>query len=80
MKNITISMPDELARKVGVMAAKEDVSMSQFFCKLVEEKTGSEDGYRAAMESYLSRGSRLLRDPAQALPKREELYDRAAFR
>ena len=83
MKNITISMPDDLARKVRVMAAEADTSMSQFLCRLVEERAVAEADYRAAMERYLGRGSRTLRDPSRPLPDREERndrYDRYALR
>jgi len=80
MKNITISMPEDLARKVRVLAAKADTSMSQYLCQLAVEKAAEDDSYEASMRSYLARGTRLLRDPAQPLPKREELYDRDALR
>lgn len=80
MKNITISMPEDLARKVRVLAAKADTSMSQYLCQLATEKAAEDDAYEAAMRRYLARGSRLLRDPARPLPKREELYDRDALR
>jgi hypothetical protein len=33
VKNITISMPEDLARKVHVLAAEADTSMSQFLCR-----------------------------------------------
>jgi predicted transcriptional regulator len=80
MKNVTISMPEDLARKVRVLAAKADTSMSQFLCQLASAKVAEEDDYQSAMERYLARPSRLLRDPAQPLPKREELYDRHVLR
>jgi len=80
MKNVTITMPDDLARRVRVLAAKADTSMSQYLCQLAAEKTEGDDAYEAAMRRYLMRGTRLLRDPSQPLPKREELYDRDALR
>jgi len=80
VKNITISMPDDLARKVRLMAAEADTSMSQFLCQLVAEKAVADEAYQNAMSSYLSRGSRLLRDPLQPLPDREERNDRDALR
>lgn len=80
MKNITISMPDDLARRVRVLAARADTSMSQYLCQLAAEKAAAEDVYEGAMRRYLARGSRLLRDPAQPLPKRDELYDRDVLR
>lgn len=80
MKNITISMPEDLARKVRVLAAQADTSMSQYLCQLAAENAALKDEYQTAMRSYLARGSRALRDPSQPLPKREEIYDRHALR
>lgn len=80
MKNITISMPDDLARKVRVMAAESDTSMSQFLCKLAAEKAAAADQYQAAMKRYLSRKRGGLNLSGQKLPTREEIHDRHAFR
>lgn len=80
MKNITISMPDDLALKVRVLAAKADTSMSQFLCQLAAEKAGEEDGYEAARRRYLSRKRGGLRLAGQKLPTRDELYDRKVLR
>lgn len=80
MKNITISMPEDLAREVRVLAAKADLSVSKYLCQLAAEKTREGDAYETAMKRYLSRGSRRLRGEGQPLPKREELYDRDALR
>ena len=80
MKNITISMPDDLARKVRVLAAMADTCMSQYLCRLAEEKAGQDEAYHLAMSSYLGRGSRRLRDPQQPLPSRDERNDRHALR
>jgi hypothetical protein len=80
MKNITISMPDDLARKVRVMAAEEDTSMSQFLCRLAEEKVRSKCSYQAAMERYWSRKHGGIRTEGGPLPSRESLYDRNVLR
>jgi hypothetical protein len=61
LKNITISMPDELARKVRVLAAQADTSMSQYLCQLAAEKAEADDGYTAAKFRYLSRDRSGLR-------------------
>jgi predicted transcriptional regulator len=80
MKNITISMPDDLARKVRVLAAKADTSMSQYLCQLAAEKTAADDAYAAAMERFLSRSRGGLNLAGQKLPTREEIHDRDALR
>jgi predicted transcriptional regulator len=80
VKNITITMPDDLARKVRVMAAEADTSMSQFLCRLVEEKTVADDTYQAAMKRWLTRERGGLRLDGQKLPTRNEIHDRNALR
>ena len=80
MKNITITMPDALARKVRVLAAQADTSMSQYLCRLAAEKTADDDAYGAAMRRYLTRNRGVLRLAGQKLPTREELHIRDALR
>ncbi|MBL9160661.1 MAG: hypothetical protein JNJ70_24485 [Verrucomicrobiales bacterium] len=80
MKNITITLPDEIARQTRVLAAEADTSMSQYLCGLITEKIQSTSNYRAAMSRYLSRPARTLRKTAQAMPSRDELHDRDALR
>jgi len=80
VKNITISMPDELAHKVRVLAAKADTSMSQYLCQLAAEKAETDDGYTAAKVRYLSRDRNGLRLAGQKLPTRDEIHDRNALR
>jgi len=80
MKNITISMPDDLAHKVRVLAAKADTSMSQYLCQLAAEKADEEDDYEAARKRYLSRKRGGLRLVGQKLPTRDELHDRKVLR
>ena len=80
MKNITISMPEDLARKVRVLAAKADTSMSQYLCQLAAGKAAADDAYAVAMERYLSRNRGGLKLAGQKIPTREEIHDRDALR
>ena len=80
MKNITISMPEDLASKVRVLAARADTSMSQYLCRLAREKADDDDAYTSAMKRYLSRRRGGLRLSEQKLPSREEIHDRDALR
>ncbi len=80
VKNITITMPDDLARKVRILAAEADTSMSQYLCRLVEEKAAAGDAYQAAMERFLSRKRGGIRTAGGPLPSRESLYDRDVLR
>jgi hypothetical protein len=80
MKNITISMPEDLARKVRVLAAKADTSMSQYLCQLAAEKAQAKSSYQASMERFLARKRGGIRTSGGPLPSRESLYDRDALR
>jgi len=75
MKNITISMPEDLARKVRILAAKADTSMSQYLCQLAAEKAAADDSYASAMERYLSRNRVGISLADQKIPTREEIHD-----
>ena len=42
MKKVTITLPDDLARRARVEAAKEDKSLSRFVADLLKERCGGE--------------------------------------
>jgi hypothetical protein len=59
MKNVTITLPDDLAREARVAAAKQDKSLSRFIADLLAERCGehSEPGKSdklAALEQFLN--------------------------
>jgi hypothetical protein len=80
MKNITITLPDEIGRKTRVLAAEAETSVSQFLCRLVTEKIESEKEYQAAMTRFLRRGPQRLQSESIPYPDRDSLHDRHALR
>jgi hypothetical protein len=73
MKNITITLDDDLARRARVAAAEKELSLSKFVSKLVEREIGTR------RTTQLEALERFLRAPnfpgiAADLPSREELY------
>ncbi len=75
MKNITISMEEEVARWARLEAAKRETSVSRFLGELAKEKMRSGRRYEKAMRSALarepflkSRGRYLTRDETHARP------------
>lgn len=80
MKNITITMPDALARRVRVLAAEADTSMSQYLCQLAACQAEEMEGYQQAMRRYLARKRGGLKLAGQKLPTRDALHDRHALR
>ena len=80
MKNITIALPEDLARWLRVKAAEEDRSVSRWLAELLEGMRHHEDGYEVAMRSYLAMKPRKLDWPGGRRPTREELHDRSGLR
>ena len=80
MKNVTIALPEDLARWLRVKAAEDDRSVSRWIAELLEGRRRQEDEYDAAMRRALAREPRKLEWPEGRRPTREELYDRPGLR
>lgn len=80
MKNVTITLDEEVARWARIMAAEQNTSVSRLVGELLREKMIAEQHYQIAMQQYLSRPPRVLKAPEEKLPAREELYDRKGLR
>jgi len=79
MRNVTLSLSEDLAEWARVEAARNGKSLSRYLSELVEERRRYDPEYRKAMESYLSRGSFDLGFNGR-LPSREERNDREGLR
>lgn len=80
MKNVTITLPEELARWLRIKAAKDDRSVSRWLAELLEGMRRQEEQYEAAMKRYLAMQPRKIDWPNDRRPRREELYDRHGLR
>jgi hypothetical protein len=81
MRNVTISLNDELARWTRVKAAEADKSVSAFIAALLVREQEKDDAYERAMRNHFTREThQLRRDPTERLPAREETYDGPRFR
>ena len=76
MKNVTITLNEELARWARIRAAERDMSLSRLIAELLQEKMHEEDDYHAAMQHYLSQPPRHLKQANETYPHREELHGR----
>ena len=76
MKNVTITLDEEVARWARVQAAEHNTSVSRLVGEMLREKMLAEKSYQMAMDQYLSQPPRELKDPAAKYPTREELYGR----
>ena len=80
MRNVTISLDEDLARKARVAAAERDMSLSKFVAELLRTAMDSDSEYEAARKAFFARPLRPLRGPGERLPLREEHYDRPRLR
>jgi len=80
VRNLTLTLDNELIREVRVLAARRGMSISallrQELARLVRESAAYDVAHSAARRR-LGRGSHLGGGP---LPDREELHDRAKLR
>ncbi len=79
MRNVTITLEEEIARWARVRAAEQDKSLSKLLAELLRERMREERSYRSAMKDYLSRPAVALKRKGK-YPSREELYDREGLR
>lgn len=76
-KNVTLSLPDDLLKKVKHIAVEKDTSLSGFLTKTLYEIVQKEEGYQvAAMRNLklLEKGLNLGTKGTTSW-KREDLYD-----
>jgi len=78
LRNITITLEEELARRARLEAAKRDMSVSRLLALLLKNLMREEDGYEAAMRRALARKPFLKTDGRYL--SREEAHDRSGLR
>jgi hypothetical protein len=79
MKNVTVSLPDDLLAWARAEAGRRGGSVSRLFADLAQDARRSDPAYHAAMTDFFSRGSVDLGFDGSA-PSRETLYDRQDVR
>ncbi len=75
MKNVTITLDEQVAQWVRVLAARRETSVSRLVGELLEEQMRRDQAYEAAMGQYLARGPVKLKDSG-GYPTRDSLHDR----
>jgi plasmid stability protein len=79
VKNVTVTLDEEVARWARILAAREEKSVSRMLGDVLREKMLEERGYDAAMKAYLSRKAMPLKRSG-GYPSRDELHDRKNLR
>ena len=80
MKNVTITLPEEIALWLRAQAAGNGHSVSRWLADLLEPMRRQEDEYQAAMECSLAIQPEDLNEDGAPYPSRSAHYDRAGLR
>jgi len=76
MKNVTITLEEEVARWARIKAAEQETSVSRLVGEMLREHMQRDLDYEAAMRSFLARKPVPMGEPGQPYPSRDSLYDR----
>jgi hypothetical protein len=76
MKNVTITIEEDVARWARIRAAEEETSLSRLVGEMLREKMIEEKTYQAAMVRYLSQAPRVIKRRGEKYPQRKELHGR----
>ena len=76
MRNVTITLDEEVARWARIKAAEQDTSVSRLVGEMLREKMTNEQSYHTSMKRYLSRKPRPLGRRDVKYPTREEIHER----
>jgi hypothetical protein len=74
MKNVTITLEEEVAYWARIRAAEENTSVSRLVGELLRQKMLDEESYQIAMDQYLAQSPRILKKQSKKYPRREDLY------
>lgn len=75
-QNITLALDKELLKKVKVLAAKKDTSITKLLTKQLARIVSEGDDYESSKKRALTRLRKGYRLGGQILAKREELHER----
>lgn len=78
MKNVTIAIKEPVARFARSYAAKQGLALSRFISNYLEQLMETEQGRKAAMGEFFSRGAYF--DSKGRRVSRDEIYDRPILR
>lgn len=76
MKNMTITVDEEVLRWAKIRAAQRDTSVSRLIGEMLREHMRHDSAYEQAMEAYLASPPTRLSEDGR-YPSREALHDRS---
>ncbi len=78
LKNVTVTLEEDVARWARVEAARNETSVSRFLGAILKERMAGNIEYESAMRRFLSRRPYMKTDGQYLL--REQVHDRARLR
>jgi hypothetical protein len=78
LRNITITLDEDLAQWARIEAARSDTSVSRFLANILKERMMQQDNYEAAKRRALARKPFLKTDGRYL--SREQVHDRERLR
>ena len=76
MKNVTITIEENVASWARIRAAEMETSVSRLVGEMLKEKMIEEQNYRSSMHHYLSQNPYMIKEPGAKYPNREKLHER----
>ena len=80
MKNVTITLDEDVARWARIRAAEQNTSVSRLVGEMLREHMRRSNEYETAMRRYLARPPVQMSEPGAPYPSRDELHDRPGLR
>ena len=75
MKNVTLTLGDEVLSRARVQAAKEGKSLSKFVSELVERRVGRSMTQKEALDAFLAGPPLHLLNADGTAPTTDQLYE-----
>jgi hypothetical protein len=75
MKNVTITLEEDVARWARVWAAEHDTSVSRILGEELKKKMQSDQQYKRAMRRFFARKPKNLKPTDLHYPSRDSLYE-----
>jgi len=80
VRNVTITLAEEVAQWARVWAARHNSSVSRLVGEMLQKMMLEENGYEAAMQEYLSREPAVINRQGRPYPARQDLHERDLLR
>ena len=80
MKNVTITLEEEVASWARIRAAELNTSVSRLLGGMLHDLMRDGWAYQSAMSRYMSSQPHNLSEPTEEYPSREDLHDRSGLR